>query len=72
MSGTPTLGNPEHLYSPLRFLSPALVPPPTAYYKYKEAYLIMAQPDSGPSFPVGYKNMHLLNKKVNMVAKRIF
>lgn len=65
-SGTPTLGDPRHIYCQLKFLSPVLVPD---YHVFKLNYLIFKEA-RGKTFPVGFKNLNVLNEKVNLVCKR--
>ena len=66
MSGTAVLNSPEDLYPQLRFLTPALVG--TNYWKFRNTYLTFAPHNK--HIIVGFKNMKILNKRVNSVALR--
>lgn len=68
MSGTPTLGNPMHLYGQLAFLGKYI--PATSYWVYRKRYLVFAKHDKLKRMIVGYKNLDLLNAKVQRLATR--
>lgn len=70
LSGTPTLGDPMHLFVQLYILAPWLT---DTWYKYRKRYVVLKPTKMGPrtfDMPVGYKNMSLLNEVVNEVAIR--
>lgn len=68
LSGTPTLGNPMHLYGQLAFLGKYI--PATSYWVYRKRYLVFAPHDKLKRMIVGYKNLDLLNAKVQKLAIR--
>jgi SNF2 family DNA or RNA helicase len=63
MSGTPGLGSPLHLYVQLRVLMPFLY---QNYWKYKSQFVEVSP--YNPKIVIGYKNLHILRKKVGMFA----
>lgn len=68
LSGTPTLGNPMHLYGQLAFLGKYI--PAISYWVYRKRYLVFAKHDKLKRMIVGYKNLDLLNAKVQKLAIR--
>jgi len=70
LSGTPTLGDPMHLFVQLFILAPWLT---DAWYRFRKRYVVLKETTMGPhtfDMPVGYKSMSLLNEIVNEVAVR--
>jgi len=65
-SGTVTLGDPRHLYPQLKMLSSALVPEDLIQY---EAMFLLKNPFNNHQV-LGYKNLDLLNDRVDRVATR--
>lgn len=66
MSGTPSLGNPMHFFGQLAFLGKFV--PAVNWWKYKKYYTV---PQKGnPKFIAGYKNLDMLNDKIQRVAIR--
>lgn len=65
LSGTPSLGNPMHVYRQLMFLSPVLI---GGWFKYTRRYLIKAKHND--KMTVGYKNLHVLNMILDDVTHR--
>lgn len=57
MSGTPSLGDPKHLYGQLAFLAPYTVPP---YYKYMKRHYIYSPYND--KIVIGNKNLHVLSE----------
>lgn len=76
LSGTPSLGNPIHLWGQLAFLAPYL--PAKDFWTFKRRYCITGE-SSDYRLPikvrrnmvVGFKNMDHLNTKVQKVAVRV-
>ena len=66
MSGTPSLGNPMHLYGQLAFLGRYV--PAASWYIFKKFYTMRAK--GNPRICTGYKNLDMLNDKVQRVATR--
>ena len=66
MSGTPSMGDPLDLYAQLRFLSISFVP--EEFWKFKQTYCVTAPQNK--RIVIGFKNLNLLNKRVNLVALR--
>ena len=66
MSGTPTLGDPRHLYPQMKFLSPAIIP--EDWLKFSDMFLLRHQWNK--RIVVGFKNINILNERVNRVAIR--
>ena len=64
LSGTPSLGNPLHLYGQLAFLGNYI--PATDYWKFKKHYLVTAK--GNDKFVVGYKNLDMLHRKVHRIS----
>ena len=67
LSGTPSLGNPMHLYGQLSFLGKYI--PAKDLWTFKRHYLIFAK-GTGKRIVVGYKNLDMLNEKVQRIAVR--
>jgi len=75
MSGTPSLGNPLHLWGQLAFLGPYI--PAKDFWTFKKRYCITGESKSSylparvrKNMVVGFKNMDHLNEKVSSVAIR--
>lgn len=78
LSGTPTLGNPQHLYGQLHFLAPYI--PAMDWFTFQKHFLIHGRikkfaPEQGgkrktQKVVVGYKNLDMLNEKVQRIAIR--
>ena len=66
MSGTPSLGNPLHLYGQLGFLGPYI--PATNFWTFKKIYTIASKINK--KWIVGYKNLEYLNDKVQRICIR--
>lgn len=66
MSGTPSLGDPMHLYSQLSFLG-RYIPAPN-YMTFRRWHLIPSKYNR--HIIVGYKNLDLLNERVQRIAIR--
>jgi SNF2 family DNA or RNA helicase len=64
LSGTPSLGNPMHLYGQLAFLGDYI--PAETYWTFKKHYLVTAK--GNDKFVVGYKNLDLLHRKVHRIS----
>lgn len=67
LSGTPTLGNPLHLYGQLFFLGHYI--PSVDYWTFRKHFMVF-QKGSRNRIVVGYKNLDLLNEKVQRIAIR--
>ena len=65
MSGTPSLGDPMHVYGQLQFLSPVFT---GNWFKYTRRYLVKSRYND--KMTVGYKNLHILNDILSDVAHR--
>lgn len=66
MSGTPTLGDPRHLYPQMKFLSPAIIP--EDWLKFSDMFLMRSPWNK--RIVTGFKNIPILNERVNRVAIR--
>jgi len=66
MSGTPSMGDPRDLWPQMRFLSPALMP--EEFWQFKKKYCVTAPLNK--RIVIGYKNLDVLNTRVNFVALR--
>jgi len=66
MSGTPTLGDPRHLYPQMKFLSPAIIP--EDWLKFSDMFL--TRNPYNKRIVTGFKNINILNERVNRVAIR--
>tara|TARA_Y100000034_G_scaffold135350_1_gene206942 strand:+ start:10086 stop:11966 length:1881 start_codon:yes stop_codon:yes gene_type:complete len=63
LTGTASLGDPRHLWGQLRFLGKFIVP---NFWHFKERYVRVAPYNK--HVVVGFKNMHLLNRKVSELS----
>lgn len=71
LSGTPSLGNPLHLYGQLAFLGNHI--PATDFWTFRRRYTITQSRAFGgknKKFIVGFKNLDILNDKVQRIAIR--
>lgn len=66
MSGTPTLGDPRHLYPQMKFLSPAIIP--EDWLHFSDMFLVRAVWNK--RIVTGFKNINILNERVQRVAIR--
>jgi len=66
MSGTPSTGDPRDMYSQFRFLSPCFMP--ESFWKFKQTFCRTAPMNK--RIVIGYKNLHVLNERVRLVALR--
>ena len=66
MSGTPTLGDPRHLYAQMKFLSPAIIP--EDWFKFSDMFLVRSSWNK--HIVTGFKNIHILNARVQRIAIR--
>ena len=66
MSGTPTLGDPRHLFPQMKFLSPAIIP--EDWLKFSDMFL--TRNPWNKRIVTGFKNIPILNERVNRVAIR--
>jgi SNF2 family DNA or RNA helicase len=66
MSGTPTLGDPRHLYAQMKFLSPAIIP--ENWLQFSDMFLVRSTYNK--KIVTGFKNINILNERVNRVAIR--
>ena len=66
MSGTPTLGDPRHLYPQMKFLSPAIIP--EDWLQFANMFLVRAP--NNQRVITGFKNLNVLNARVQRVAIR--
>lgn len=64
MSGTPTYGNPLHLYPQLRFLANCLVP--EDWLRFSDKFLVRSKWNK--RIITGFQNLNLLNARVQRVA----
>lgn len=67
MSGTPTLGDPRHLYAQMKFLSPAIIP--EEWREFSDMFLEMHPWNKHQV--TGFKNTNILNTRVNRVSIRM-
>ena len=65
LSGTPTLGNPMHIYGQFKFLAPYSVPD---YWAFTRFFLIKSK--FNKHIVTGYKNLDMLNDKVQRISIR--
>lgn len=65
LSGTPSLGDPMHVYRQLMFLSTVLI---DGWFKYTRRYLVKAKHND--KMVVGYKNLHVLNMILDDITHR--
>lgn len=73
LSGTPSLGNPLHLYGQLSFLGNHI--PATDFWTFRQRYTITQYKQFGNAaksrkFIIGFKNLDMLNDKVQRIALR--
>lgn len=66
MSGTPTLGDPRHLYAQMKFLSPAIIP--EDWINFVSTFLVYDQWNK--HIVRGFKNTHILNERVQRISSR--
>lgn len=66
MSGTPSTGNPCDMYPQLRFLSPVFMP--ESYWHFRNRHCMFNA--SNKHIVTGYKNLDVLNQRVQLVALR--
>ncbi len=66
MSGTPSTGDPRDMWSQFRFLGPCFFSEP--FWTFKQTYCVTASYNK--HVVVGYKNLDVLNRRVNLVAHR--
>jgi len=66
LSGTPSLGNPLHLYGQLAFLAPYI--PAKDQWTFRKHYLIYAKGER--KMLLGYKNLDMLHDKVARISIR--
>ena len=66
MSGTPTLGDPRHLFPQMKFLSPAIIP--EDWLRFSDMFLVRAQWNK--RIVTGFKNINILNERVQRVSAR--
>jgi SNF2 family DNA or RNA helicase len=66
MSGTPSLGNPLHLYGQLHFLAPYI--PAATFWTFRNIYTMQSKYNK--KFIVGFKNLDHLNDKVRRICIR--
>lgn len=66
LSGTPTLGDPRHLYPQMRCLSPAIIP--EDWFKFSDTFLVRSPWNK--RIVTGFKNMDVLNARVQRVSIR--
>lgn len=66
MSGTVALGDPMDVFAQMQLLSTALVP--EDYLKYQDMFLVKSEYNKHQV--LGYKNLHLLNERLDRVASR--
>lgn len=64
MSGTPTSGDPRHLYPQMRFLSPAIFP--EDWLRFSEMFLVRSKWNA--RIVTGYKNLNIINDRVSRVS----
>jgi SNF2 family DNA or RNA helicase len=66
MSGTPSLGDPRHLYAQMKFLSPAIIP--EEWFPFCDMFLTRSPWNK--RIVTGFKNLNVLNGRVQRVAIR--
>lgn len=66
LSGTPSLGNPMHLYGQMAFLAPYA--PAKDMWAFRKMFTLSAKSD--PHIIVGYKNLDMLNLRVRRICTR--
>lgn len=66
MTGTPTLGDPRHLYPQMQFLSPSIFP--ENWFTFGDKFLIRS--DFNKRIVLGFRNMHIINERVQRISAR--
>jgi SNF2 family DNA or RNA helicase len=66
MTGSPTEGNPLHLYGPYKILGDCFMP--ENYFKFKKTFVITRGPNS--PIVVGYKNLDVINARTTFLSLR--
>jgi SNF2 family DNA or RNA helicase len=66
MTGSPTEGNPLHLYAPYKILGDCFMP--ENYFKFKKTFVITRGPNS--PIVVGYKNLDVINTRTTFLSIR--
>lgn len=66
LTGTPSLGNPVDMYAQMKFLSPAIFP--EDWFKFSDMFIVRSPYNK--RIVTGYKNLNLLNERVQRVAIR--
>ncbi len=64
MSGTPSSGNPQHLYPQMRFLSPAIFP--EDWLRFSDLFLVRSPINK--RIVTGYKNLNIINTRIQRVC----
>jgi len=64
MSGTPTSGDPRHLYPQMRFLSPAIFP--EDWLRFSDLFIVRSP--FNKRIVTGYKNLNIINERVARVS----
>lgn len=64
MSGTPSTGDPRDMFAQLKFISPSLVQ--ENFWKFQHKFCIFSQ--SNRHIVEGFKNLHVLNKRIELVS----
>ena len=64
MSGTPTMGNPLHLYPQMRFLAGCIIP--EDWLRFSDKFLVRAKYNK--RIITGFQNLNILNARVQRVA----
>lgn len=64
MSGTPTLGDPRHLYPQMRFLSPAIFP--EDWLRFSDMFLVRAPHNA--RIVTGFKNLNIINARIQRIS----
>lgn len=71
LSGTPTSGNPLHLYGQLAFLGDFLLPEKNLYM-FRRRFLVFLDPKSKDkrrrNIVIGYKNAEILNRRLSKIS----
>jgi SNF2 family DNA or RNA helicase len=66
LTGSPTDGNPLHVYGPYKVLGDCFMPEP--YHVYKRRHLVTPNPNS--HVVLGYKNLDVVNKRTTLLSSR--
>ena len=66
MSGSPSAGDPRHLYSALEILSPILT---GGYMKFMRRYVVKSK--FNENMVVGFKNLHIMNQILGSISLRM-